>query len=251
MHDSPRSELPVFCRNAASLGGVLLLITSPQLARFSCPQAAGLATVEAAGVWLVFCAPKAEDSFAGAETWERGAKSLSSEIIAPSFRTHVLGLLRRQSVALRCSPGVNCTQTASHNRINFGVSWRFPWVAGCFVGSGWIVDREEALTLLSSGKDGVKEWNRRKEKGEAKPELDGVNLRGAKLSGADLSGAKLKGADLSDADLGGANLIEANLNTPKLNVLLMQNRIGAADPVKDKWNADWSRPGQFGRYTQR
>ena len=65
------------------------------------------------------------------------------------------------------------------------------------------MDREEALGLLKGGEQGVAEWNRRRESGEAIPLAD---LSGADLRGADLSGADLSGADLSDADLSGADL---------------------------------------------
>ena len=89
------------------------------------------------------------------------------------------------------------------------------------------MNRDEALRLLKGGEEGIKEWNRRREKGEEIPELNDVDLSGADLfkadlRGADLSEADLSGADLSRASLSGANLSladlsEANLSTANLS----------------------------------
>jgi uncharacterized protein YjbI with pentapeptide repeats len=94
------------------------------------------------------------------------------------------------------------------------------------------MDRDEAMRLLQSGPEGVKEWNRRRWEGEVIPELSstelykaelsdahliGANLSGANLNNTNLSGANLSGANLSGANLSGANLNSANLNTAKLN----------------------------------
>jgi hypothetical protein len=98
------------------------------------------------------------------------------------------------------------------------------------------MNRDEALKLLKGGKEGVAEWNRRRDSGEEIPDLGGADLheadlrtadrRGVNLSGVNLSGANLSeadfraerrhganpgGADLSGADLSGANLMWANL----------------------------------------
>jgi uncharacterized protein YjbI with pentapeptide repeats len=104
------------------------------------------------------------------------------------------------------------------------------------------LDRDEAIRWLRGGPDGIREWNRRRERDEEIPSLRGADLsvahvieadlRGAvlsladlsgadlsladlslaDLSKADLSGADLSGADLSGADLSGAVLIEADLS---------------------------------------
>ena len=76
------------------------------------------------------------------------------------------------------------------------------------------MDREEALTLLKSGEEGILAWNRHREKGGEIPSLQGAHLNGAELSGArldgaDLSGARLNAADLTEADLTGARLTGA------------------------------------------
>jgi uncharacterized protein YjbI with pentapeptide repeats len=93
------------------------------------------------------------------------------------------------------------------------------------------MDRDEALRLLKSGPEGVKEWNRRRKAREAIPNLSVANLsdanlsdanlsvanlRGADLCGANLCGANLRGANLIDANLIDANLIDANLHGVKL-----------------------------------
>ena len=41
--------------------------------------------------------------------------------------------------------------------------------------AGGDMDRDEALKLLRGGEDGVKEWNRRRKKGEAIPILSGAD----------------------------------------------------------------------------
>jgi hypothetical protein len=98
------------------------------------------------------------------------------------------------------------------------------------------MERDEAIKLLKGGEDGVREWNRRREDGEAIPNLDEasldeanlsganlreadllrVNLSGANLFEADLSRANLSEADLSRANLSGANVIRANLRGAEL-----------------------------------
>ena len=79
------------------------------------------------------------------------------------------------------------------------------------------MDRDEAITLLKGGPEGIQEWNRRRQARELIPILDGSDFFRAKLSGANLGGAKLSGANLSVADLNGANLSGANLNGANLN----------------------------------
>ena len=67
------------------------------------------------------------------------------------------------------------------------------------------MDVEEALALLRGGREGIREWNRRRAEGEELPSLSEANL-----SGANLSGANLGQADLVRADLSKANLSEAS-----------------------------------------
>ena len=88
------------------------------------------------------------------------------------------------------------------------------------------MDLDKALKMLKGGKDGVREWNQRRESGVKIPELSGVDLSGvdlsgavlfdSQLSGADLEGAFLIGADLTGADLAGALLHGANLEDTRL-----------------------------------
>ncbi|NQT39789.1 MAG: toll/interleukin-1 receptor domain-containing protein [Planctomycetes bacterium] len=79
------------------------------------------------------------------------------------------------------------------------------------------MDRKEALRLLKGGKEGIAEWNRRCEKGEGIPVLDGIALDGADLWGADLGGVHLNGATLSGAELCLADLSEVHLNGADLS----------------------------------
>jgi hypothetical protein len=79
------------------------------------------------------------------------------------------------------------------------------------------MERDEALKLLKGGRDGIAEWNRRRDSGEQIPNLHGAKLIEANLSrvrlfAADLREAKLHGAKLSGANLYGANLSGANLH---------------------------------------
>lgn len=84
------------------------------------------------------------------------------------------------------------------------------------------MDRDEAIALLRGGKDGVREWNRRRKADEPIPDLTGAELPGAQLVGAmlggvQLSNADLSGAQLSNVDLTGADLIFANLRGADLH----------------------------------
>ena len=67
--------------------------------------------------------------------------------------------------------------------------------------------REQAIELLKSGAEGVREWNeRRDEKARRRGERDLPDL-----ADADFQGAELEGVDLVFADLEHANLRYANL----------------------------------------
>jgi hypothetical protein len=99
------------------------------------------------------------------------------------------------------------------------------------------MDRDEALRLLKGGRDGVKEWNRRREAGEPTPSLSSADLSGADLRGADfhkslLFRAILRSANLSEADLGGAVLVNADLSGAVLN----EADLGGADLTAAKLN---------------
>ena len=74
------------------------------------------------------------------------------------------------------------------------------------------MDRDEALKLLKSGEEGIREWNQRRRADEAIPDLTEADLPGANLSDANLGGAILSYADLRGANLRGANLREAHLS---------------------------------------
>jgi uncharacterized protein YjbI with pentapeptide repeats len=75
---------------------------------------------------------------------------------------------------------------------------------------------EEAVKLLRGGRDGVLEWNRRREAGEPVPRLAKAALRDAKLGGVNLAGVELQEANLYGAYLGHANLIGAHLSRAQL-----------------------------------
>jgi hypothetical protein len=82
MHDSPRRELLVFYKTQHRWGCPAARHFAPARS-FLMPVGGWLATVEAAGVWPVLCAPKAEETYAWAETWERGA-IVRHETLLPS-----------------------------------------------------------------------------------------------------------------------------------------------------------------------
>jgi len=54
--------------------------------------------------------------------------------------------------------------------------------------------RDEAIKLLQGGPGGVRKWNRRREAGEAIPDLTGAKLSRPRLGGGKLSRANLSGA---------------------------------------------------------
>ncbi len=75
----------------------------------------------------------------------------------------------------------------------------------------------ENQKYLDAIKKGVEAWNKcRKEHGNERPYLCGVDLRGAKFQGANLSLADLTGADLRRADFSRAHLGRANLKGANL-----------------------------------
>lgn len=83
------------------------------------------------------------------------------------------------------------------------------------------MDRDEAITLLRGGEEGVREWNQKLREGQELPVLDnafflnsdlrGVDLRGTCLINASFIRTDLRGADLTDAQLVGADLRHADL----------------------------------------
>lgn len=103
------------------------------------------------------------------------------------------------------------------------------------------MESSEAERLITSGENGVAEWNRRRASGELLPlqlvlrsssddltlnlcgiDLGGCNLAGSDLWNADLTGAylfraNLRGVSLAGAKLAGANLAEADLSEAALD----------------------------------
>jgi hypothetical protein len=79
------------------------------------------------------------------------------------------------------------------------------------------MDRDEALKLLSGGREGIHEFNLRRAAGEKIPDLTGTNHRDAYLRGANLSAANLVDAILIDANLVEVNLSNANLRRANLS----------------------------------
>ena len=72
--------------------------------------------------------------------------------------------------------------------------------------------RDEAIKLLTGGKDGIREWNQWRNAGEKIPDIGGANLSGANLIAAYLREANLIGANLSEANLSMADLSRADLS---------------------------------------
>ncbi|WP_455205938.1 pentapeptide repeat-containing protein [Kaarinaea lacus] len=116
------------------------------------------------------------------------------------------------------------------------------------------MDRAIAEKLLKGGEKGIKEWNTRREQGEAVVNLEKIDLSGAMLYRAHLSGLQmpnanltganiidsglvdtnLRGADLSNAylcrtDLTGADLAKARLRNAQLSICLDDANLAAAD----------------------
>jgi hypothetical protein len=73
------------------------------------------------------------------------------------------------------------------------------------------MDSDEALRLLRTGKEGVAEWNRRREAGEGIPDLVDADLIEANLAMANLAMASLLKANLAMANLAMTSLLKANL----------------------------------------
>ena len=92
------------------------------------------------------------------------------------------------------------------------------------------MDRDEALKLLKGGPEGIREWNRRREDGEAIPSLEGAGLDVADLTHANLSNANLAGSHLMRASLVGADLRSANLRKSFLaSAILMGAQLEGAN----------------------
>lgn len=112
------------------------------------------------------------------------------------------------------------------------------------------MDREEVLKLLKSGPDGIKEWNRRRKRGDMIPhlfeadlsktdlscvhlgdiDLTGANLRSSNLHGAYFNNSNLRGVNLCEADLYDANLRNVNLRGASLtNAILKSTDFSGAD----------------------
>jgi len=108
-----------------------------------------------------------------------------------------------------------------------------------------LLDKDEAVSLLKGGMDGIIEWNSRRSRGDRIPPLDGASLRCLNLAidvppvddppgkmrlimragyrSADLSGVILQGADLTGAIIEGVNLSDANLRDANLNLASLRN----------------------------
>jgi uncharacterized protein YjbI with pentapeptide repeats len=94
------------------------------------------------------------------------------------------------------------------------------------------MDRNEALSLLRSGADGVSKWNQRRSKGDPIPNLEKADLTKAELTGVNFSsqeteivnlkGAIFREANLQNADLSGSFLLAANFDKANLNCATFQ-----------------------------
>jgi uncharacterized protein YjbI with pentapeptide repeats len=78
------------------------------------------------------------------------------------------------------------------------------------------ISRRKALKLLTGGKAGIAEWNRRRKAGEPIPDLQYADLSAADLRGANFGLANLRGAKLSRTILNEANLLYARLSAADL-----------------------------------
>lgn len=96
--------------------------------------------------------------------------------------------------------------------------------------------RDEAIKLLKGGREGIAEWNRRREAGDEVPDLSGVDLSRAELRGVNFrsmlsledrklgySYVNLSEANLSCADLGDADFVQASLRKADLHGAFMQD----------------------------
>lgn len=89
------------------------------------------------------------------------------------------------------------------------------------------MNRDEAITLLRGGPEGIKEWNRQRSEGASLPDLDvlslkcadlrGVNLAGINIEGGAFDSANLSGADLSRSHILGTRFYKANLSKTNFN----------------------------------
>lgn len=79
------------------------------------------------------------------------------------------------------------------------------------------MDREQAMKLLRSGPEGIKEWNRSRMAGDDIPSLEDADLSDLDLSGANLIVVKLNGADLRQAGLASTVLQRASLVDTRLS----------------------------------
>lgn len=87
------------------------------------------------------------------------------------------------------------------------------------------ISRDEAIRLLTSGPEGVGDWNRRRSQVEHIP-----NLRFASLCRADLRGANFREAELTGADFRGADLRNADFSRAKLTAA----DFSGEDPVDER-----------------
>ncbi|MBD2683436.1 MULTISPECIES: pentapeptide repeat-containing protein [Nostoc] len=93
---------------------------------------------------------------------------------------------------------------------------------------------EEHLAIL---RQGVEVWNTWRTKNRSiKPNIEGIDLRGANLGGADLRWVNLKNADVR-----GANLVDANLSKADLN----NTNFSSCDVNNANLSAAYIRQGNF------
>ena len=92
------------------------------------------------------------------------------------------------------------------------------------------MDREEAVRLLRGGRNGIREWNERRERGEDIPDLRNVDLAGANLCNANLRNADLSHADLNHTNLSYTCFIDASLRHAELSLAdLLRARLTRAN----------------------
>lgn len=130
------------------------------------------------------------------------------------------------------------------------------------------MDSTEAEALLATGRDGVNQWNRHRERGDQQPlrlQLDNLNLdadwftmpslRGVDFGGcelaasrvysADLSNANLHAADLSDARIFGSSFSDADLSEANLSGAMLDRSVFDRANLTEALLANAAGPASF------
>lgn len=85
------------------------------------------------------------------------------------------------------------------------------------------MNRKEAEDLLQGGRQGIEEWNLRRERGDAIPDLEGIDLGQVNLQGVNLSCARIVEGWFTETNLEHANFRQAILNGAQFSGTRAQN----------------------------